>query len=461
MAFEDYTSEENITRSGVVQVTLKDITPNETSPVGGTVTVESITPISYDFEVPDSEEDPQNIGINGGSVDITFWDEVQLDDGTIGSLNERIEGLSGSQFPLEVEIELTRGGNDYSFIFFLEYADKDYDRMTRKVTLTLNAKLDFDNSQDMDSWANSFSDPRTFQGSDRWLVEDNLDAMMPRRLISSALQESFGGMSSIEVLSKHFDSFSPTDAEINFALFLIADGASPSTYGWAYGDSGDLDYLTIGQMLANLAGLEGAYYGNGFGSRFYVTRDYKDSGAHRAVDWNTVENIKIVNRRNMKFLKLVQSVAVVEQDGVNPSGSHSPYEDFNDDYKLIAEDSDSFISRGGRETLSIALEKYNLIPLYFDSSDAEFDFTSAGEYDTAFFDLAGDAIDSYAKALGASAPLRIEVTFWGVTSLFPWESMEFTNVPSSDDIFDGKDFRISNIEYDLETDKITAELYEI
>lgn len=430
------------------------------TPLSGTIQVESIDDIKFSFDLPDNEEDPRSIEIEMGSTEVVLWDDVLMSDGSYKKLHETLYGADFSRYPFECSITVTRDGETVDFLFNFSYDDIDFDQKSRKVTLELQSYPPKEIDETMG--ASIVETPTT-----KPFASGEVDQS------SSHVATPFG-----ELLSRYFqllyglENTPPTQEVFLDSTFTTGTETLGGNGWWVWYNPTQTipDDASLVLQIASAAALEGAIYGYAFGRGFYVNRTSIDTNQQVTIDDSAFDNIEVVERRNIKFSRIQEKVLLFSpEDQINlgdpmfwdfvnrPNFSYSRY---NEDYLDIATDTEDYDSLED-DQFNIVFSRLRLAYLSYDSISEELSQVNQTDFDTEHERVAGVGRDAYGKALGAERPLRIKISGgWGIFTLRPYQSFRVTGTEVSD-IFIGKDFRVSEITYSLETDKFEVEAYEV
>lgn len=479
----DFTADNLNVRSGTASIRIVEAFRSGAAfAQAATFEVLGIGEIKLENEVLENEEDPTNVEVNAGSVEIELEDTAQFEDGEYFSLIEHFEDVASSAFPMTIQLEVTRDGETLDFLFEFNFSDIDESFIERKLTIDAASVFkEVDNTGEFLPWARSLPDPRDTPNDtvDRFRLGradlGTIDLVRPLSLIVNGLEEQYGTADGVLVSSPFLEWESATDGNLEFGLFMeTSDGSGE----WPFTITG----LSKLQVIANVAALSGSFYGYAFGTPYFKDRGHAPPEYSQNIDWGTVEDFEVVQRRNYNIRQINVSALVRGGNNINPDGSNSGYGNWNEDYLEVVTRSTGVsinLESDDPQVLSVAFSKKNLIvaryradgpDLALDPNDAGADFvwkqvgssveTTQSQYNQQISFLVNDGSENYAKALGALNPLRIEVTGWDIRNLKPWHTCRFSgnNTPP---LILGKEFGISVIEYDIENDKYTAELYEI
>lgn len=465
--YADFYTQGHKTRSGDFELIIHGADfDNVSDPADGYLEVEEVGDIKYDFDVPDSEEDPTSIRLNAGSIEVTLWDQVKdAIGGGYRSLHETLYNADSSRFPFEATVKFEKGIFKYLFQMQFDYDDIGYDFETRKVTLELSVAsnvtgdlptklvdyLDLNDSDTYRSYEGQIAQANIYDGTIHkpayGLLEDALDELNP---------------SLAKELSTDVFTTANLDAEPTFWLF----GGEFSNLNYIPYDDEGVDDMTIIKQMAVMAALEGAVYGQGFGKSFYINRQKKDPAYERTISFDTIEELEIVERRNAN-LNYVESNVLLRWFAVPNTFSES----FNDNFSTVSINREYYSTVRGDKYFEANFSLGAMMVgglVYVSTEDEDFvtftdendEFTNfENDVEALFNSLTSSSVPAYAAAVGASAPLRIKVVGWGIFSLKPYEWFNFSgsNVPP---ILANKDFRVSEISYDSITDKYEVEAYQ-
>jgi hypothetical protein len=462
--YADFKTQGHKTRAGDFEMVIlgADYVPSGTA-VEGYIQVESVEEIKYEFDMPDNEEDPKSVQLNAGSLDVTVWDSVEMSDGTFRKLHEQLFTADASQFPFEVEVKIVRGGSTYTFSLEFGYDDIDYDYVTRKLELQLHSANNF--QSEFSPTIYDYVDNASSNGLAQYTMRETespypfIYAVAIYPMLEDAVQ-MLNPSFPVEISS---DNFFDQTVQNKVSYFLTAPLETATPY---YGEDFDDQETTIFDQMAYLAAAEGAFYGQGFSKCFYIQRNNKESSYEKTISYDTIEELEIIERRNSDLL-YVESNVIGRPLYRRTTGENTT---FNDEYWLFETAKETFDTikndrffasshpLGFVSPFGLYLTGAGVDEITFEDPDNHFTDIDA-QRTTQYQNLADSGLEAYKRALGASNPLRIKITGWDIFNLRPYEWFNFSgsNVPS---LLQGKDFRISEISYNLQTDKYTVEAYE-
>lgn len=292
----------------------------------------------------------------------------------------------------------------------------------------------------------------------------------------------------------------PSNAETNAnAIALLGVGES--------GNKIPKNDVQLNEVLLKLSRMDGAYFGSLMGSSFYVCRGNKVDAHGVDIFVNDVLDFNILRRRKrcrdltfgVRFNSETHAIFGSEEDthlgelflvgpkfvGLNfftfgltsiepQAETGTLFPEGDTDFRMVFDTLTSFEEGDIKsQTLVFGAEHKNADSFVADgfyrdqnlvARDLGSDFF--GNKRTYIGAIAGasirEIVDSYIKALDADGEFRIAGTINGIDKLKPYQHISIPSVVGGTNIHplvDGKDFRLSKIEYNLKQDTISFEAY--
>jgi len=328
--------------------------------------------------------------------------------------------------------------------------------------------------------------------------------------ISKALQY-YGGNSNVTINSV---AYSETPQDTGISTDVIPSNALTNANAIAllgHGDSGSKIPRTdaqLNEVLLKASRLDGAYFGSLMGESFYVCRGNKVEAHAAQLLEDDFLDFKILRRKKrcrdltfgVRFNSETHSIFGTEEDthlgelfivgprfvgleffsfGLsslsNEAETGTLFIDGDTDFRMVFDTLSSFAEGDGNtQTIVYGAEHKNSDAFVADGFYREQAPFVARDLGSDFFgnkityigSIVGPSIrkivDSYIKALDADGEFRISGTINGIDKLKPYQHI---SIPSSvggtvvHPLIDGKDFRLSKIEYDLKQNTISFEAY--
>jgi hypothetical protein len=418
-----------------------------------TAELDDISDIEYDFDLTDSQDLVDNIGVTPGVMTAKFNDEMNSLASLYDTLESEIGTPSASTGYATISATLTRrpygSSSLQQFPFQVQFNGVDFNELEGQTTVRLLPP-----QQSNVNVAQYFA---------------NITGSIPLNTFSLEL----GGVpeSTVyapgDVLEDLTAYINPTATATIFDSSPIPGGGSgvplvlyPDFAG--VGNAGNVSFFIteftggstgnglIYDKYRSMAGLDSAIYGSAFGTNFYVGRQTDN---HRVtLDFDDIVNIKLLK--------------------VNRDINNQTFNISNPDTALsqIVPDSDSQ-NYNRLSTRNVGIDYAGHSPLLTKAQVVTAGVLVEGQY-TGYTspDIEGIALESaqrgYSNALGSAAwkveHQRIEVEILSIDKVRPWETFEFDATDSDiPDRYKNKVFRPSSIQYDLKRDRATITAYQI
>lgn len=443
---------------------------------GQNMDVVEIGTIKGDFDLEEDENESTSILFNLGEFSFTAFDK--LSDGT--SLFAALDGLSATDL-VQLDISFTTdGGHAINDRYYFTIEEMEYDR-NRRTTSINTAKQDAgDLQKDMVEFFNSdvaAGDIVPFTGT-----TTDTDSINTKDFIETALPL--------------FNSSNTTINESNLYSTTVSGGTTVMIV--VKTDAADVD-----ETLFELAASEGSIVGTMMGYNFFVTRQFS-AGSTVSLNQSDIEDDTLKIKPGLD--SYVGIDVTFEGSSINWS-NFSSYsrlttlaEDVNISETIIDVDSIAGISagdfvlvneeimyveststgqmtvkRGYRSDVTTHSNGDHVVEVYNPDAAKRLDVKflnpvlAWAQYDSVNdeFDNVGGEIssptregqDGYASGYGANKARKVEFTILDIDKLDPFEAIQFdSSFPS---IIQGDTFRPSELEYDLQEDKIMVKAYKI
>lgn len=365
--------------------------------------------LKYENEVPNNSDNPTDIGIKGGQIDVKF--EKYLSDGTSlpAVLQDAFEYVSKPDDWSGKMYWREKGGSYGDPIRFLfNFKDIDINEEVEEVEISLRP------------YTNDIGDVYDFFGTysgdidvyDITFSVNTWDAQLSGEFIKLALEKIYG-TSTIEFFSGIFSEGTPSSGDEWFVSKEIQGNANNEE--------------SVVSHVSKMAAFEGALYGSSLGKPFYVNRKNTDASLEVTLDYDDVVKIQTTPFYDSiyKNIHISQTVNANEVTARAVSASATD-EDIN-----IA-----FISNG-----------LNLVTLTSGS---------AGNYKIPDTTIIDEGVDNYSLAFGFVNPKQVEVEYWGIGSIYSYSTIVIgADAPVE---FRGN-YKIKEIDYDWKMDKVKMILY--
>jgi hypothetical protein len=257
------------------------------------------------------------------------------------------------------------------------------------------------------------------------------DGMVVRDFIDDMLDEIYGSTGSNTIIT----NLSDTDPDFGERVWMVLRDKQDTE-----------DLLTASEQLANIAGVEGAVFGNMLGQKIYFARNLV-GGQTVTMNESDFKDLKLDNTRKMKYKQL----KVI----------HGEYFDSS---------TLSLLDPNSSKTANFSFRQGNLSkreidgdgPLLF--SYKYKDISNANELDYTDVTLAQFGVPSYEKLLLNEYIPRISGTIFDCTKIKPHECMviSFGTTKTSRLVgsLDGT-YRFSSVTYDFQKDTMQFNAYKI
>lgn len=411
--------------------------------------------IKYDFDISPEDTDIKGVSIIYQALDITT---VASFKNGLNIYDYLVDDLGGGNTSLLVEID-TWEQEHWEFKFQISEKDLELDEITNKLKIECNPVQPTEVMQDLFNTSRQFlakvyrtgdSDPFL----DAWSVGGFLDHFLSNinPNLSNVIAGSPGAPGTTDPLFKNYVS-----ADINDTIALGTELAWIVDYG-SYVlpkiDGVDVDQLPQISIARALAGIEGSLFGTGFDRNFYVWR--KDSG-------NTVT----IPYQNCLDLKFDTSYAVI-QTITNTLSSKEVDPELATGWatSVWTETISEILNPRGAKKVDLFF--YPAYPFYNTGEATDsggigiVENPEAVPYDQASQvfgqKLMSNAVESYKISFPAQNTLRIKGKFRGFL-VKPWQTFQFDS--SAPARYQGKKFRLSHCEYNVEMREMGYGAYQV
>lgn len=401
----------------------------------------SVGKISYEFDLIEDVEDAKSIGMIMGDCSIKVHD-VASDGSSIYALlsdDSVAYGLSNALVNYTVTLELTTPSSSvYNFHYYFTKADVETDDLSRTTSIKLrtfsttralvsdyfNGDVSYSNGVAIATGvgANAYDafEATVSRGNKVVLAADFVKDIL--QTVNANYTFVLDSEDDTLVLSNSISS--------NTTYALIADDSEKAS-----GASSDLTSLSSNvecfEVVGAMAALEGAIYGSGFNTNFFVNR------------LSTANNVEI-SEDNVGELKVMQSIRQWDEISVN--------------YRNASVSTLNFYVPGDKKFSYYMTPQTNsdsVNACYIGNFNGSW-FTTTAPYITHDVDAASRA---YSYSLGATGESKIELVVFGIDKVKPHQVFSLDSSFSSR--YQGRTFRPTSLEYDLEKDEIYIEAYQV
>jgi hypothetical protein len=414
--------------------------------------LDDISDIEYDFDLADSQDLIDNIGVTPGVMTAKFNDEMNSLASLYDTLETEIGTPSASTGYATISATLTRrpygSSSLQQFPFQVQFNGVDFDELEGQTTVRLlppqqsnvNVAQYFANitgSLPLNTFSlelNGVPESTVYAPGD--VLEDLTAYINPTA--TATIFDSSPIIAGGDVPPVLYPDFSNVGIAGNVSFFITEF------------TGGSVGNELIYNKYRSMAGLDSAVFGSAFGTNFYVGR-LTDN--HRVtLDFDDVVNIKLL-KVNRDINTQVFSIS-------NPAPALSQ----------IVADTDT-VQYNRLSTRNVGIDYAGHSPLLTKAQVVTEGVLVEGEYaghTLPDIEAAATLIaqKGYSNGLGSAAwkveHQRIEVEILSIDKVRPWETFEF-DASDSDipDRYKNKVFRPSSIQYDLKRDRATITAYQI
>lgn len=401
----------------------------------------SVGKISYEFDLVEDVEEAKSIGMIMGDCSLTVHD-VASDGSSIYELlsdDNVAYGLSNALVNYTVTLELTTpSASTYTFHYYFTKPDVETDDLKRTTKIKLktfsttkalvsdyfNGDVFYSNGVAITTGvgANAYDavEATPTKGNKVVLAADFLRDIL--QTVNSNYTFVLDSEDDTLVLSSQASSG-------NTYALIADDSERPSgvSLDLTFVDSSSQCFEVVGVMAA----LEGAIYGSGFNTNFFVNR-------------LSTSNSVSISQDDVGELKVAQSIRQWDEISVNYRNSEISTLNF------YVPGSKSFSYYMTPPTSSDSVNS-----CYIGNFNGS-SFTATAPYITHDVNVASNA---YSFSLGATGESKIELTVFGVDKIKPHQVFSLDS--SFRSRYQGRTFRPTSLEYDLENDEIYIEAYQV
>ena len=402
---------------------------NTATTLGATYEICELGKFKYDFGLTTDVDNVDKIGIRAGSVTISFFDNP---DAEYPSIYDMLfsSGIVPQHIDADISIYNPSGASTADVIkcrFNLN--DVSYDINGRKTTITFNPLRPSDVTDSIADIMDGSSQNVYFGAP--ITIPSYPDGMVVRDFIDDMLDEIYGSTGSNTIIS----NLSDTDPDIGERVWMVLRDKQDTE-----------DLLTASEQLANIAGVEGAVFGNMLGQKIYFARNLV-GGQTVTMNESDFKDLKLDNTRKMKYKQL----KVI----------HGEYSDSS---------TLSLLDPNSSKTANFSFRQGNLSKREISNDGATVfsyrykDASNSNELDYTDVTLAQFGVPSYEKLLLNEYIPRISGTIFDCTKIKPHECMviSFGTTKTSRLVgsLDGT-YRFSSVTYDFQKDTMQFNAYKI
>lgn len=373
----------------------------------------------YDFDLVTDIDDIDKIGIRAGSITVSFFDNEEAE---YPSVYDAIfsSGVIPQHIDANVSIYNPSGAVTPDIIKCrFNHKDVSYDINARKTTITFNPLRPSDVTDSIDDIITN-TNQNVYTNS---LVSLTLSAIVARDFIDDMLDKIYGSSGSNLIIS----NLSDTDPPFGDDVWFVFDEKQDTE-----------ELLTASEQLANIAGVEGAVFGNMLGQKVYFARNL-DGGETVAMNESDFKDLKLetTSRNKYKELKVIHGAFTVSSTL-------------------------SVLDENASKTANFSFRKGNLAKRDV-AGDGPIIY-SFGPTDLTDNTLAEFGVASYEKLLLQEHTPKISGTIFDCNKIKPHECMviSFGTTKTSRLIgsLDGT-YRFSSVTYDFQKDTMQFNAYKI
>lgn len=372
-----------------------------------TVYIDSIGELEYEFEVPESETNPDAVGTKPGAIEVGLMQKARNRE-----LVTAFDTMAvGDRFIATLSYTDPHGSLDGSMNFYYEKSMVSFDEDTFSLTVSLNPI------------------PLIYITND---TGDYIDGSITS-YIDGSYNSDLNAAPTIYLNTDSSTNNVRADEFVQDALQLItrkttnsvySDNLNGSTYQWY------ISYLntkTISQQLGTIAALEGAVFGNFFTEGFYIPRNYDLTPVE--INYDLVESLSTDSFYQSEY----KSVKVIQ--GTTTSGG-------------------SVINQYGEKELVVS---FTLGSMFKGEEHLAGKVRSVVNVGTNELRITG--YQSYLAALGLEHRMKVSCTLIGFNDIKPFSRITFSSAAPSE--YQSKTFAISSARYNFTELTLTLSMYEI
>lgn len=420
MANLTISSNKVVLRSVDVQV---QFTITNTPATGSTVQYEmcELGKFAYDFDMTTDIDDVDKIGIRAGAISMSFFDNLDATD--YPSMYEAIFSSTTAMTVIEATIFLYNPSGSlvpYSIPCRFGYHDVSYDINARKTTINFQPLKPSDYTDYTTLSSLITANPNSVQIYSDVLDGGSDDGMIVENFIETMLDEIYGSsLVSKVIITDSYDT-NPSDSDYTWFIFNNKQDL-------------EADELTPAEHLANIAGVEGAVFGDMLGVRCYFVRNLYDTTV--SMSESDFSDLKLESTTERKYARLV-----VEH------GS------------LSATTTPTYYTQPKEAVFSFRFGNVSRRQVWVASTNSLRQATANNT------ELATVGKDAYDRAINDVYTPRISGTILGATKIKPYECMSIGFGTSGTSrligALDGI-YRFSSLRYDFFNDSIDFTAYKI
>jgi hypothetical protein len=402
---------------------------NTATTTGATYEICELGKFKYDFDLTTDVDNVDKIGIRAGAVTISFFDN---NDAEYPSIYDMLFSSGIVPQHIDADISIYNPSGTYTPDIIkcrFNLNDVSYDINGRKTTIAFNPLRPSDVTDSIaDIMDNSsrnvyFGAPVT--------TPSYPDGMVVRDFIDEMLDEIYGSTGSNLIIS----NLSDTDPDILDRVWMVLRDKQDTE-----------DLLTASEQLANIAGVEGAVFGNMLGQKIYFARNLV-GGQTVTMNESDFKDLKLDNTRQMKYKQL--------------KVTHGAFSD-SSTIGLLDPNSSKTANFSFRQGNLSKREISNDGPLLF--SYRYKDASNVNELDYTDATLAQFGVASYEKLLLNEYIPRISGTIFDCTKIKPHECMVISFGTTKTSRLIGSlsgTYRFSSVTYDFQKDTMQFNAYKI
>lgn len=432
-----------------ISMTLQDETGGTDFSTSYTMTVSDIGGYEIDIDVPEDDDDVNELFYNVGEYDFSFWSV--LGDGTdFGAILEQLT------FNNLVQIDVTYDGATDSFL--CQKQDFSYDRLKREVKV--KAYSPFKYGEQIAAYSTTGLTSTVYWNTTVPSGQYEYDFITAYDAIGIYL-DTFGSGLTKRVQS----NFSKTDSDIQtetrsnveISGYVLAGVPSNPETNDVEGDNDEFvlsSFDTIRQRILELGLLEGAIIGNLFGEAFYVRRDYNSTGD---ANYYTDITASDLEELNIEFYSSAVKSITMSIDATR------------DNHIVGVADSAETIDDNKPQTIDVTFPVPVKSFLFSDgaagapsSGDLLAEAANDGsEGESPLTTLLTGAKNTYKNVLGVEDSVRVSGVILGVDKIKPYEFAQFNTSINDYITSNNNKIRFSKLTYNFKEDKIEFEGYSI
>ena len=259
---------------------------NTATTTGATYEICELGKFKYDFDLTTDVDNVDKIGIRAGAVTISFFDN---NDAEYPSIYDML--FSSGTVPQHIDADISiynPSGTSTPDIIKCRFNlnDVSYDINGRKTTIAFNPLRPSDVTDSIADIMDGSSQNVYFGAP--VTTPSYPDGMVVRDFIDDMLDEIYGSIGSNLIIS----NLSDTDPDILERVWMVLRDKQDTE-----------ELLTASEQLANIAGVEGAVFGNMLGQKIYFARNLV-GGQTVTMNESDFKDLKLDNTRQMKYKQL-------------------------------------------------------------------------------------------------------------------------------------------------------------